>query len=77
MSNPTLQQTLVNPLGLGQDTPIDGGTNAMCTLLWLVLSEMRVQTKLMQQLINGEVTADDLDRLRADNLIEPSQVRLS
>jgi len=77
MSNPTLQQTLVNPLGLGQDAPIDGGTNAMCTLLWLVLSEMRVQTKLMQQLINGEVNADDPDRLRADNLIEPSQVRLS
>lgn len=54
-----------------QIIPLDGGNESQQEILFQILVEMRVQTDLLARALRGEA-ADELDALRADQLIEPS-----
>ena len=74
MGTPNLR-TLVNPVGLGRDTPFDAGPNTDQALLYLILSELRIHSHLLSEMINGAVDSDHPSILRKDNLIEPNFMR--
>jgi len=68
-------RTLVNPAGLGSDTPFDTGPDSEKALLFLILGELRIISHFMKASIVGESSAEAVSTLRADNLIEPDFIR--
>lgn len=83
MSNVATQLSLVSKVNPGgpnttavaqqalQTVPVDGGNEAKMEVLFQILVELRVNNDLLRRALTGEA-ADDLDALRADQLIEPS-----
>lgn len=69
--NPPGPATTSTPLQPAQIVPLDGGSESHQEIMFQILVELRVTNDLLRRALTGEV-ADDLDALRADQLIEPS-----
>ena len=55
----------------GQDIPVDGRLQSITVMLLQILWELRVQSHLLSQIVNGEIEAEILDNLRYDQTIDP------
>lgn len=54
-------------------TPVDAGSASVGTLLFLILVELRIMNQQLQASNHGHTTeTDDLDNMRADQVIEPN-----
>lgn len=69
--NPSGPATTSTPLQPAQVVPLDGGNESQQEIMFQILVELRVTNDLLRRALTGDA-ADDLDALRADQLIEPS-----
>ena len=70
---PGTPPTSSTPMQSAQTIPIDGGQQSMNEMLFQILIELRITNELLNRALLGQ-PGENLDSLRADNLIEPTFV---